>query len=115
MLGQVGYHLLAAAHRTHAPWPVVAAVACLPVVTPRVLDMRHRHANRGRPISRDRLKAALGIATNTASALTHIIRAEQRRSRESRAGRASIRRPGPLKQELAMGIRIRWGGTQIAR
>jgi len=33
MGGQVVYHLLAAAHRTRAPWPVVAAVACLPVIT----------------------------------------------------------------------------------
>jgi len=131
MLGQVGYHLLAAAHRTRAPWPVVAAVACLPVITlgfgaalahllhssepepgtetntsgvptlepmlsigdeptagpralpaelldrARALDAEHRAANRGKPISRDRLKAALGIATSTASTLTHIIRGEQ--------------------------------------
>ena len=131
MLGQVGYHLLAAAHRTHAPWPVVAAVACLPVITlgfgaalahllrsaepeqsteaiapgtsapqvqpdgvqeptseptalhaelleqARTLDIQHRSANHGKPISRDRLKATLGIATNTASTLTHIIRTEQ--------------------------------------
>jgi hypothetical protein len=129
MLGQVGYHLLAAAHRTHAPWPVVAALACLPVITfgfgaalahllhsvgpeptaeaitpgaptpqtlpssgerptaplalpadlveeARALDARHRHANRGKPISRDKLKAALGIATTTASTLTRVIRAE---------------------------------------
>ena len=33
MLGQVIYHLLAAAHATRAPWPVVVLVACLPVVT----------------------------------------------------------------------------------
>ena len=32
-LGQVVYHLLAAAHATRAPWPVVVLVACLPVVT----------------------------------------------------------------------------------
>lgn len=32
-LGQVAYHLLAAAHRTRAPWPVVVAVSALPVVT----------------------------------------------------------------------------------
>ena len=32
-LGQVAYHLLAAAHMTRAPWPVTMAVACLPVVT----------------------------------------------------------------------------------
>jgi hypothetical protein len=33
MLGQVAYHLLAAAHATRAPWPVVIAVSCLPVMT----------------------------------------------------------------------------------
>jgi len=33
MLGQVAYHLLAAAHASRAPWPVTVIVACLPVVT----------------------------------------------------------------------------------
>jgi hypothetical protein len=33
VLGQVAYHLLAAAHQTEAPWPVTVFVACLPVVT----------------------------------------------------------------------------------
>lgn len=33
MLGQVVYHLLAAAHATRAPWPVTVLVSCLPVVT----------------------------------------------------------------------------------
>ncbi len=33
MPGQVIYHLLAAAHATRAPWPVVVLVSCLPVVT----------------------------------------------------------------------------------
>lgn len=32
-LGQITYHLLAAAGITRAPWPVVTAVSCLPVVT----------------------------------------------------------------------------------
>jgi hypothetical protein len=32
MLGQVAYHLLAAAHATHAPWPVTMFVSCLPVI-----------------------------------------------------------------------------------
>lgn len=32
MAGQVIYHLLAAAHATLAPWPVVTLVSCLPVV-----------------------------------------------------------------------------------
>ena len=33
MLGQVAYHLLAAAHAVRAPWPVVVMVSCIPVVT----------------------------------------------------------------------------------
>jgi hypothetical protein len=33
MLGQVAYHVLAAAHAHRAPWPVVVLVSCLPVVT----------------------------------------------------------------------------------
>jgi hypothetical protein len=33
MAGQVIYHLLAAAHATRAPWPVVVVVACMPVMT----------------------------------------------------------------------------------
>ena len=33
MAGQVIYHLLAAAHATRAPWPVVVLVSCLPVLT----------------------------------------------------------------------------------
>jgi hypothetical protein len=33
MAGQVIYHLLAAAHATRAPWPVVMLVSCLPVLT----------------------------------------------------------------------------------
>jgi hypothetical protein len=33
MLGQVIYHLLAAAGAARAPWPVVVLVSCMPVVT----------------------------------------------------------------------------------
>ena len=33
MLGQVVYHLLAAAGAQRAPWPVVVLVSCMPVVT----------------------------------------------------------------------------------
>jgi hypothetical protein len=33
MVGQVVFHLLAAAHAAHAPWPVVVLVSCMPVVT----------------------------------------------------------------------------------
>ena len=32
MLGQVVYHLLAAAHVTAAPWPIVVMVSCMPVI-----------------------------------------------------------------------------------
>jgi hypothetical protein len=47
MAGQVIFHLLAAAHATAAPWPVVVVVSCMPV-------------------------AVLGLA----AALTHLLRAE---------------------------------------
>jgi hypothetical protein len=136
MLGQVAYHLLSAAHRTRAPWPVLVIVACLPVITlgfgaalahllhgadvasageestqdvslplerpggeekedekptvkappvlpaelveqARTLDTEHRRANRGRPISRDNLKLGLSVATDKATVLVHMIRAEQ--------------------------------------
>ena len=33
MIGQVVFHLLTAAHYVRAPWPVVVAVSCMPVVT----------------------------------------------------------------------------------
>jgi hypothetical protein len=33
MLGQVAFHLLAAAHAVRAPWPVTVLVACMPVCT----------------------------------------------------------------------------------
>ena len=33
MTGQVAFHLLTAAHYVRAPWPVVVAVSCMPVVT----------------------------------------------------------------------------------
>jgi len=32
MVGQVAYHLMAADQMTSAPWPIVAAVSCLPVL-----------------------------------------------------------------------------------
>ena len=33
VLGQIAYHLMAAAHTTRAPWPATVLVACMPVVT----------------------------------------------------------------------------------
>jgi hypothetical protein len=140
MLGQVAYHLLSAAHRTRAPWPVVIVVACLPVITlgfsaalahllhadattsaatvlaytaptaereeteekptvrkppllpadlimqARALDARHRLAHRGKPISRDKLKVTLGIATDKATALTRIIRVQHEAPRSTGPG-----------------------------
>jgi hypothetical protein len=69
MTGQVIYHLLAAAHASHAPWPVVVLVSCMPVVTlgfgaalthllraaPAVLETvsttEHGHAGGARPVT----------------------------------------------------------------
>jgi hypothetical protein len=42
----------------------------------RTIDFGHRLAHHGKPISRDRLKLALGIATDKATVLTHLIRAQ---------------------------------------
>ena len=33
MCGQVIYYLLSAAHATRTPWPIIALISCLPVVT----------------------------------------------------------------------------------
>lgn len=53
MAGQIIYHLLAAAHATAAPWPVVVVVSCMPV-------------------------AVLGFA----AALTHLLRADEKDGRQ---------------------------------
>jgi hypothetical protein len=50
----------------------------------RALDADHRKAHRGKPISRDNLRSELAIARNTASALTHLIRAEAPAPAEAR-------------------------------
>ena len=50
------------------------------VMRARVLDARHRLAHHGKPISRDNLKLALGIATDKATNLVHIIRAQHETS-----------------------------------
>ncbi len=54
-LGQVAYHLMAAAGVTAAPWPVTALVACLPV---GVLGMGAALAHLVRAERRDRAEAA---------------------------------------------------------
>jgi Protein of unknown function (DUF2637) len=46
------------------------------VAQARALDAEHRAVNRGKPISRDNLRLRLSVATDTATALTHMIRAE---------------------------------------
>jgi hypothetical protein len=59
--------------------PAVKAAPMLPVELidqARALDTEHRLANFGKPISRDNLKLQLGIATDKATALVHLVRAE---------------------------------------
>jgi integrase len=46
------------------------------IIQAQAIDAEHRLAHRGKPVSRDNLKLALGIATDTATALTHVIRAQ---------------------------------------
>jgi hypothetical protein len=60
--------------------PGVKATPVVPadlVMHARTLDAQHRLAHHGKPISRDNLKLALGIATDKATTLTHIIRAQR--------------------------------------
>jgi hypothetical protein len=60
--------------------PPVKASPVLPaelVQQARLLDAQHRRANYGKPISRDNLKVGLSVATDKATALVHIIRAER--------------------------------------
>lgn len=59
MLGQVVYHLLAAAHATAAPWPVVVLVSCLPVVT-LGFGAALTHLLRADPEARETVPAAGG-------------------------------------------------------
>jgi hypothetical protein len=59
--------------------PRVTAPPVLPadlIVQARALDARHRLAHHGKPISRDNLKLALGIATDKATTLIHAIRVQ---------------------------------------
>lgn len=89
-LGQVAYHLLAAAHWTAAPWLVVVGVACLPVMT-----------------------------LYFAATLTHLILADRRDAEDARAAaelaaadaeRARADRAA-VRAELAAQRRTRKGGT----
>jgi hypothetical protein len=72
MAGQIIYHLLAAAHATAAPWPVVVVVSCMPV-------------------------AVLGLA----AALTHLLRQDTGPAINERAGPAvNERAPVPAAVPL---------------
>jgi hypothetical protein len=79
MLGQVVYHLLAAAHATRAPWPVVVLVSCLPVVT-------------------------LGFGAG----LAHLLRADESRQQlaesETEIGRSSAESEDAAEPEIRNGV-----------
>lgn len=70
-LGQVAYHLLAAVHAVRAPWPVIVAVSCIPVVALGFgAALAHLLGSGGeavpvRPLGRD----WLAVVTPVASAL----------------------------------------------
>ncbi len=70
MAGQIIYHLLAAAHATAAPWPVVVVVSCMPV-------------------------GVLGLA----AALTHLLRQEARPQAET-PGPVPVRVPVPSHRQV---------------
>jgi hypothetical protein len=55
---------------------VLRAVPADLLALARSLDVEHREANRGRPISRDSLKSKLSCSTDRASAIVKMLRAE---------------------------------------
>ena len=81
MLGQVVYHLLAAAGAVRAPWPVVVLVSCLPVVT-------------------------LGFG----AALTHLLRAENDSSHAAPVTDAAIVTPAPEAIPAVSGVYLNGSG-----
>jgi hypothetical protein len=85
MLGQVAYHVLAAAHAHRAPWPIVVLVACLPVVT-------------------------LGFG----AALTHLLRASEPlpdTAREAAPGPVTVTRPSAPADSPERRTRARVGAA----
>ena len=104
MAGQVIYHLLAAAHATRAPWPVVVLVSCLPVVTlgfgaalTHLLRAAHPAGHRGDHRGQTQRRTHLG-RTRTDPATTADITADTSPGRErghrARPGKRSPRRTG---------------------
>ncbi len=92
MTGQVVYHLLAAAHATHGPWPVVVLVSCMPVVT-LGFGAALTHLLRGRaaePESADKAVPGHGIGVRPAIApgiSTGHVQGASRKRAPSRANR----------------------------
>jgi len=70
MLGQVAFHLLAAAHEHRAPWPIVVLVACLPVCTlgfgAALTHLLRASDAQTADVSADRAEVASGVLTQTA-------------------------------------------------
>jgi hypothetical protein len=96
MAGQVIYHLLAAAHATSAPWPVVVVVSCMPVAVLGLAAalthlLRVPVAVPGKAAKRVRLPGVVEIRKRNACGQTaaQIARAEVQLDRRSRVGVAT--------------------------
>ena len=98
-LGQVVFHLLAAAHWAEAPWPVVVIVACLPVVT-LAFAATLIHMTRADVRAADEVKAEAERAAAEAAARAEA-RAAARAEVPARTTRKRTRKPaaaGPRKR-----------------
>jgi hypothetical protein len=90
MTGQVVYHLLAAAHASHAPWPVVVLVSCMPVVT-LGFGAALTHLLRGRPAEPE--TARRGVLGQGVEARPAIAPGIDRRHAQRPSGKRAPKRP----------------------
>jgi hypothetical protein len=74
MAGQVIFHLLAAAHATAAPWPVVVVVSCMPVAV-LGLAAALTHLLRSEPNSLNPVMEIQGVPSDVAGAAKASLRA----------------------------------------
>lgn len=116
-LGQIAYHLMAAAHVTAAPWPITTLVACLPVA---VLGMgaalAHLLRDAGQGTERGSEDRAAEVPVSGASAEPDSGRAGPLQPEPDRSARAALSAPvrsGPdVTDLLPVGRRV---AAQLAR
>jgi hypothetical protein len=101
MLGQVAYHLMAAARAARAPWPVTVLVACLPVVTlgfgAALTHLLRSDATVTEPVSEPDIVPSLDTVTAPACPAPSLEWPAQREAVQSPARSEALRQTRPDK------------------